>query len=119
SLAPRQAVRVVELLHALERERLAAQGQPDAEDRLDAIGRVVLEVRLAPLEDLEEQLAREVLDAQREPVEGVVAHLEDEALGVLVLRLVARGKLEERGGGKAAAAEQVNAEPVARQGSRD
>jgi len=112
-LAAREPVRVVELLHALERERLAAQRQADAQDRLYPVGRVVLEVRLAPFEDLEEELAGEVLDAQRQPVERVVTHLEDEPGQVLLGRHVAREQLVERRGRQRAAAEEMHAETVA------
>ena len=111
-------MRVVELLDALEGERLAAQGQPDPQDRLHAVGRVVLEVGLAPLEDLEEELAGELLDPQRQPVERVVVHLEDQARQVLLRRHVAREQLVEGGGGQRAAAQQVDAEAVARQRAR-
>ena len=102
-------VRVVELLDALEGEGLSAQGQADAQDRRHPVRGVVVEVGLAPLEDLEEELAGELLDAQRQAVEGVVAHLEDQARQVLLRRHVAGEQLVEGGGRQRAAAEQVDA----------
>ena len=110
---------VIELLDALEGEGLAAEGEPDAQDGGHAVRRVVIEVGLAPLEDFEEQLAGELLDAEREAVEGVVAHLEDQARQVLLGRHVAGQQLVERRRGQRPAPEQVDAQPVARKGAGD
>src|SRR6185295_11823709 len=98
---------------ALEGERLSAERQADPENRLHAEVRVVFEARLAPLEGLEEELAGELFDAQRQSVQGVEPRVEDQPSQVLLAREVAGEELVEGGGRQRSASQQMDAEAMA------
>src|SRR5262249_11308344 len=115
----RVAPAVVAGLGALEREGLPAHREPDPQDPHDMKVRVVFESRLAPLEHLEEELAGELLDPQRQPVMRVEPRVEDQAREGAASREAPGEELVERRGGKGAAPEKMNAQPVARQRARD
>ena len=99
----------------MEGQRLAPEREADAQNRLNAVLRVVVEARLVPLEHLEEELARQLLDAQRETVQGVVPALENESRQILLRREVTSEQVVERRGREGPAAKEMDPEVVARQ----
>src|SRR5439155_23241231 len=106
------ALRVVEVLGALQGQRLPAHREVDSEDVFDGGVGVVFEKGLSPVEHLEEQAPGVVFDPEREAVMRVVPAVENQPGEAAASRQRAGEELVEDRSGEGAGAQEMNAETV-------